>query len=219
MYDECILHNLVKFRFWLTRACHTRSSSNIVFCFVFSLAFAHCLRWLDLSAINWNYKYSTMSHRTDISGQDRAEWKRFFLEEEEEEWCELAAALVTSVMELKAQSERFRCLSSNNLWKIGKISIESTLVIFWLDILLLVGHVGECCDPPMAWCAASITCDWGCWGCPMTSAGWWTWWWWWWLWACFLNRNELAFVTAHSASSRSLRPVGEKSSERRRRPS
>ena len=24
-----------------------------------------------------------MSHRTDISGQDRAEWKRFFLEEED----------------------------------------------------------------------------------------------------------------------------------------
>ena len=165
-----------------------------------------------------------MSHRTDISGQDRAEWKRFFLEEEEE-WCELAAALVTSVIELKAQSERFRCLSSSNLWKIGKISMESTLVIFWLDILLLVGHVGECAMTPALHplAEASITW-WGCWGCPpiTSAAGWWTWWWWWWwlwLWACFRNRNELAFVTAHSASSRSLRPVGEKSSERRRRPS
>ena len=75
MYDECILHNLVKFRFWLTRACHTRSNSNIVFCFVFSLAFAHCLRWLDLSAINWNYKYST----TYIISHDNGNIERFFI--------------------------------------------------------------------------------------------------------------------------------------------
>ena len=43
MYDECILHNLVKFRFWLTRACHTRSSSNIVFLFCFFTRFCPLL--------------------------------------------------------------------------------------------------------------------------------------------------------------------------------
>lgn len=61
-----------------------------------------------------------MSHLTDISGQDRAEWNFLFLEVEE------AASKLLFL--LNAQSELR--LSSKSLWNMGRISIESTLLMF-----------------------------------------------------------------------------------------
>ena len=72
-----------------------------------------------------------MSHLTDMSGHDLAEWN-FLSLSKLEVLVEEAVVVVTDL--LKAQSELR--LSSKSLWKMGRISMESTLLMFWLDMEL-----------------------------------------------------------------------------------
>ena len=65
-----------------------------------------------------------MSHRTDMSGQDRAALNR---DEARLESCDRPIVLEPASLEL--------CLSSSSFWKMGRISRESIWFRFWFEML------------------------------------------------------------------------------------